>query len=155
MKQSFIHQSSNWMLAVYAIAFTSLHVAANLYGWYEAYWWIDAVAHVGGGIWVAWAAYAYRHLVHGYEAMPPWVQAAGILAFVALVGVFWELYEAVADAWKIHAAGVSWSGIGEAFGLPPYDHRWDTLWDLFNDLLGGAIVAVVALVRLPRLGGLR
>lgn len=135
------------MLAAYAAAFTALHLAANLRGWYGAYWWIDAVAHVGGGIWVAWAAWAYRRRVPGYGALPAWAQALGILAFVALVGILWELYEAMADAWLIHAAGVPWSGVPEAFGMPPYDVRWDTLWDLANDLLGGLVVAACALLR--------
>lgn len=139
-------RGSAW-LAIYAIAFASAHLFANLCGWYEAYWWIDVVAHTGGGIWVGWVAYAYRRLVRGYDALPALAQALGILAFVALVGVLWELYEALADVWRIHAAGVPWSGVPAAFGLPPYDFRWDTLLDLLNDLMGGAIVAAVALVR--------
>lgn len=133
-----------YLLAAYSVAFAILHAAANQLGWYYAYWWMDVVTHLGGGIWVAWCAWTYRDLVRGYRQLPSWAQAAGILAFVALVGVLWELLELGADIARIRAAGASWSLVTAAMDLPPYDVRWDTLMDLVNDLLGGAIVAAIA-----------
>lgn len=121
-----------------------MHLLANQYGWYYAYSCVDIIMHIGGGIWVAWAAYAYMHRLRGYLALPRLVQALGVLCFVALVGVLWEFLEAGADAWRLHASGMPWAGVPGAFGLYPYDLRWDTLLDLFNDLVGGTIVAIFA-----------
>lgn len=134
-------------LAAYSVVFALVHQAANQLGWYYAYGGTDVLMHVGGGVWVAWAAWEYRDLVRGYAGLPRWAQAAGILAFVALVGVLWELLELGADVLRVRAAGASWSHVPRAMGLPPYDVRWDTLMDLVNDLVGGALVGIIAMLQ--------
>jgi hypothetical protein len=131
------------LLAAYAVGFSMLHLYANTHGWYYAYPWIDIPMHLGGGIWVAWAAFAYRDRIRGYEALSPVVQALGVICFVALVGVSWELWEAFLDAWRLSASGMALARIPDAFALAPFNDRWDTLLDLVNDLVGATVVAVV------------
>lgn len=135
------------LLAAYAICFAALHLLAAQFGWYYSYPGIDILMHVGGGVFVAWTAYAYRGCVPGYRSLAPWAQALGLIACVGLVGIGWELLEAAADIWRLHAVGMPWGRLPHAFDLPPYNVRFDTLKDLVDDVVGGAIVAAAMLVR--------
>lgn len=133
------------LLAAYAVGFSIVHLTANLAGWYWAYWWFDIVMHVGGGVWVAWAAVWMAGRLDATRPLPAWITALGVLASVALVGVLWELLEAVADAYLILQAA-PFSGLVDGFGEAPFNGRFDSLLDLFNDLVGGAIVIAAWLI---------
>lgn len=128
------------LLAAYAVGFSIAHLALNFSGWYVTHPWVDIPMHVGGGVWVAWAALVFGSRLVPVRPLPAWLKALGVLGAVALVGVLWELWEAAGDAFLILSYGVPLRGVVDAFSFPPFNGRWDTLLDLFNDLLGGAIV---------------
>ncbi len=130
--------------------FAFLHLLANQRGWYYDYPWIDIVAHLGGGVLVAWLAYAYRDRIRGYAALPRWAQAFGLVCFVALVGILWEFLELAADASRLRAWGATWADVPRLLDQPPFNLRWDTMKDLALDLLGGALTAAWAYLRPSR-----
>lgn len=134
-------------LAAFAVSFAILHYLANTLGWYTQYWWVDVAAHIAGGAWVAWTLYAFRHRIRGYAALPGVAQAIGILAAVALVGVLWEFLEAFTDIRRLMAWGTPLADVAAGFERAPFNVRWDTLADLFNDLVGGALVVIAATLR--------
>jgi hypothetical protein len=140
------------LLAAYAVGFSILHVALNLTGAYILHPWVDIPMHVGGGIWVAWAALVFGERIASVRALPVLIKVVGVLGAVALVGVLWELWEAVGDTSLILSGGVPLAGVAEAFGFAPFNNRWDTLLDLFNDLAGGVLVLAVWLLTRGREG---
>ncbi len=129
------------LLAAYSVGFSILHVALNLTGAYILHPWVDIPMHVGGGIWVAWAALAFGERLAPVRTLPAWLKVCGVIGAVALVGVLWELWEAVGDTYLILSGGVPLGDVPGAFGFAPFNARWDTLLDLFNDLVGGVLVA--------------
>ncbi len=125
------------------MGFSLLHITANTLGWYYAYTWIDIPMHILGGVFVAWVAIAYHGRIRGYKDLSAVMQVLGVIAVVALVGVLWELWEAFLDAYRIYAAGAALPDIVGAFQLAPYNDRWDTLFDLVNDIVGALATTAV------------
>ena len=135
------------LLGAYTVVFSILHLSANFFGWYETYAWLDIPVHILGAVFVAWVAYAYRDRITGYTNLPIWVQALGLVTFVALVGVLWELWEGLLSAYHLYTSGLSLGTIPEAFNqLPQLNNRWDTLFDLFDDLVGGTLVGLYVII---------
>ncbi len=108
-----------------------LHALATLYGWYYTIRWFDIPMHVAGGVWVAlWFAYdivSRRRWIDGRRFMPFLVFG---IATVALVGIVWEFYEFFLDIIVLKSYALN--------AAPGYLH-FDTLKDLFDDILGGVI----------------
>ena len=104
--------------------------------------------HLGGGIFVAWVFAHYRFLIPSLKAVPGWLLWIFGLGSVLLVGVLWEWWELLGEIVKLLRAGIPIEGLAEAFKLPPYNDRWDTLWDLINDTIGAVIVFTVTTLRL-------
>lgn len=130
-------------LAVYAVCFAALHLIANVSGWYYLWPSLDIPMHIGGGIWVAWAVYAYGKHVPGWYHVPYWARSVAILGAVALVGVLWEFAEAGADTATFIRGGSTLVEIPELLQTMRADALWDVLYDLVNDLLGGLLVVVL------------
>lgn len=137
---------SRYFLAAYAVLFALLHLWANFSGWYYLYSSLDIPMHLGGGIWVAWVAVAYRNQIRGYTALPLWAQALGVIAVVGLVGAVWEVLEGAADALQLMRSGIALWDIPDLLGHTQSGIYWDTLFDLTNDLLGSCVVVLVWLI---------
>lgn len=93
------------------------------------FWWYDVVAHFFGGVWVAIALSIGLRATHTTIAGSSRgiVFFVGFFGVVALVGVWWEFGEFVADRYIFHTGFTYLNGVFE-----------DTLSDLFFDMLGGA-----------------
>jgi len=132
------------LLAAYAVGFSVLHLVANLAGWYLTCPWFDIPMHVGGGIWVAWAALEFGRRFEELARLQPWMTVLALFGAAALVGSLWELWEAAGDAWLL-AQGLPLAGIAAGFSAAPFNDRLDTLFDLVNDLVGAGIVSAAYL----------
>ena len=133
------------MRALTSSAFLFLLLAAILAG---QVWWIatgpwllypqggllaefDTLLHFSGGVWVAlFLLRMLRSAASPVRFANWWWRALGIVACVALVGVLWEFYEFFADRIILGAAYKNQPSV------------FDTMLDLFADILGGLAVAL-------------
>lgn len=105
------------------------------------FFWVDIPMHIAGGMLVAWwASLAFRDEFLTSEAsvlrrqskFKKFKSLIVIIAVVALIGVSWEMFEWTFD----HTVGARYS-------LPPAQvSNNDTMKDLADDVLGGAIIAL-------------
>ena len=113
--------------------------AHNLFGrlgWYDSAWWLDDVMHTLGGAWVAFFFLIFLIKGDNYSNLSSaWKTFIITLGFAALVGVLWEFYEYLKDVYIFNKHPLA--SAPDPLLLP------DTLLDLFNDLVGGAITFVV------------
>src|SRR5882724_2628370 len=101
------------------------------------YWtlpWYDIPMHIAGGVWVGLLFFYLMERRTGNPMRDPLVPLLlRTLGFVALVGVAWEFYEYVSDVFILHKYAWGDALSGQAF---------DTLKDLFNDLLGAFLASL-------------
>lgn len=121
------------LLAIIAVIFI-VHGLANVLFWYDLYPWIDIPMHIVGGFWTG--LFFFYLFMERWQVVPAKTHFVplGFLCggFVAGVGVVWELYE--------YLSAVS-SGL-VVFGGSLQGLHFDSLKDLFNDLIGGGLAAV-------------
>ncbi|OGY98332.1 MAG: hypothetical protein A2855_01000 [Candidatus Liptonbacteria bacterium RIFCSPHIGHO2_01_FULL_57_28] len=122
------------LLALIAVIFVA-QSAAVAFLWYDTNPWIDIVFHVVGGLWIG-LLFIYLYFER-WHVLP---QGLGFFAllflttgFVALIGTGWELFE--------YFSAVFVAGYVPFGGSIPGVH-FDTLKDIFNDTVGGALVAL-------------
>ncbi len=117
-------------LSLFGILF--LHFLNSTYHWYDQIWWLDIPMHLIGGMWLALLfVYLFEKNflklkdVHFLKAL------VLCLGFVALLGIFWEFYEYLADVYvyKVHSL----------FLVTNPKNYPDTLSDIVNDLIGGTL----------------
>jgi hypothetical protein len=120
------------------VAILSLHATAVVQEWYITLTWIDIVLHVLGGAWVALVFfYVQTRVAQGIERiMPWWFFLALALGFVMLVGVAWEWFE----------YGFDFFFAKENFAWRAQLGLTDTMGDLFADLVGGVIIAILVMI---------
>ena len=116
-----------------------VHVLATINHWYWTYRWFDMPMHFLGGFWVA---IVFLSLDSKFKILNSkfLVNVILILGFAALVGVLWEFFEFLLDAF------LSKDGYSGSFQVLRYgvkDLYTDTLSDLFFDLLGGLTMAAI------------
>ncbi|HTR18658.1 MAG TPA: hypothetical protein VMH91_01595 [Candidatus Paceibacterota bacterium] len=108
-----------------AVIFILIAVLYFYFGFHERYlftiWWWDIPLHILGGLWVALAGTWFFGLF-GIRVRP--MQA---IALAFSVGVAWELFEYL-------------FGIGGSLFM---SYPVDTAKDLFDDVLGGAVGALL------------
>lgn len=125
-----------WLLIIIVIIFIGNYLGYSE-GWYfnlclPVTCLYDIPMHIAGGIWIG-LLFFYLKNRFGYgffgEKNLVW-DLVSVLGFVAIVGVFWEFYEYLLDVFvqKKYPFG----GEGNRGVL-------DTLKDLFDDLIGGAL----------------
>lgn len=124
------------IIIVSLILILAFHFFANLFNWYNAIWWLDVVMHLVGGGWVALTSTYILFNGEKSRLLNHTQRIILIVGLVALVGVFWEFYEYLSDVYllKVHPLTLA----------PNPSLLPDTLKDLFNDLVGGAIVAFIS-----------
>ena len=111
-----------------------VHALGLAFDWYFVLSWFDIPMHLSGGAWVAllfFYIFGKRiHIISDRTGIIPTMFLA--LGFVALIGVGWEFYEYGYDVF-----------IAEKYPIFEAQSRglFDALKDLFDDLLGGAIMA--------------
>ncbi len=113
------------------IVIATLHYLGLTYDWYHTVPWFDVPLHLLGGAFIGTLfvyIFALRHVVLKTLPLVPFVILG--VGFVALVGVLWEFYEFWMDVFVLK--------IYQPLAYPGYVH-FDTLKDLFNDLVGGAL----------------
>lgn len=114
-----------------------LHTAGLLFHLYWIFPWYDIPLHFGGGFAMGAFGLAFWH--QGIEEvkfksslqrhLAIWLVPLFVIAFVALVGVLWEMHEFVLDM---------------AIGGPiRQEGLADTMADFFNDLSGGVLALLI------------
>ena len=106
-----------------------------MFKWYYSVWWLDIPMHIAGGIWVA---SAFIYIARTTKDLLPANSVAAFincLGVVALIGILWEFYELLADVYVFHKYPL--------LAAPGILH-FDTLKDLFDDLIGGTIAFLVS-----------
>ncbi len=106
----------------------------GLYAW-DGLPWFDIPMHLLGGAVTAWAVFAFfldATRRPSIPKLPRWCILFMVVGGVALVGIIWEFAEFGVDVLR----GSSLQG-----GLV------DTMKDLFDDLVGGALTALILIRR--------
>lgn len=116
-------------------AITALHYCGVIFGWYNTIFWFDTPMHLMGGMFIG-ALFVYifrvRHALLKTESVFTFVILGA--GFTVFIGVLWEFYEFFMDIL-----------IFKRYPLldAPGGLHFDTLKDLFNDLVGGAIAVSI------------
>lgn len=136
------------MLARILLALIVLIAAAHIIGsansWYWKFLWLDTIMHLLGGAWVALLfVYLFEERFKLLNLSKNFL-ATLILAigFVLFVGVLWEFFEYFRDAYIAH--------VPQNTPRPHPNLYLDTLKDLLNDSLGGAVVTAFWFVNRKR-----
>lgn len=115
------------------IIILAVHVLATVNHWYWTVWWFDIPMHLAGGFWVGllflWLFKESQYLSE-FKLNKNFLAFIFLLSFTAFVGVFWEFFEFLYDAFiarKVYAAQFFQDGTA------------DTMKDLANDLIGGML----------------
>ncbi len=106
-------------IAVFVVA---LHGMASAFGWYWIFRWFDIPMHILGGVFAGYLGMIGYVFATRNRRPPAWVSVLSALA----VGIAWEILE--------HQYGLA--------GLDPV-HRFDTLKDLVDDMMGGVIALLI------------
>jgi hypothetical protein len=125
----------NSAIALFIVIFIA-HFGAVLNSWYWTFPWYDMPMHFLGGFWVA-VVFAYLNLKFGFGIFKEkkfLLNLILIISFVALIGVFWEFFEFFSDFFQNSMDISKMAQLGTA----------DTMGDLFFDLLGGTVFAIIA-----------
>jgi|SRR3989344_8961212 len=114
-----------------------VHAVGIISGMYYRLWWLDIPMHLAGGAWVAllflylfterWNVFSGKEIEHRVRIF------LLALGFVALAAVLWECYEYLYDVFIAERHGFLLTQQGVS----------DTMGDLVNGLIGGAVVALV------------
>ena len=95
--------------------------------------------HIAGGAWLGLAFwYVFKNRLNAFALEKKWIVFVAGIGVVATIGIFWEIWELVLGVY-----------IKEQYTLlnAPGDVHFDTLKDLFDDLVGGALVLGVLITR--------
>ncbi|MGC8775844.1 MAG: hypothetical protein ACP5QN_00825 [Minisyncoccia bacterium] len=120
-----------------------IHFLAVIYDWYYTIYWIDVPLHILGGIWLSSLFLYFFEKNEGLKKIlfeKPNIKKESLifiilcLGFVALIGVLWEFYEFFVDVIILKKY---------AYNAEPGYILFDTLKDLFNDLVGGIIALII------------
>lgn len=119
------------LLAV-IVLILAVHGFATAFSWYFVHPWVDIPMHIAGGFWLG--LLFFYLFTERRQVLPRdvslWPTVFLCLGFVALVGIGWELYEYIASAFL---------GGRMDFGDSSPGAHFDTLKDLFDDLVGGGL----------------
>ena len=124
-----------WFLALTLFIIAGVDCAANYYSWYWIIRWFDMPLHFAGGAWVAGVTLWWKFFSNkqGSPSVAPTLSRLILWgvggAFV--VGLGWEVYESI----------VSFIIQGHINNIQ------DTISDLFLDMAGGTLVALLYNIR--------
>ena len=120
-----------WFLAAALFVIAGVNYVANYYSWYWIFRWFDMPMHFAGGAWVAGVTIWWKFFSRKQE-VPPITPTINRLILWGIGGAFvvglgWEAYESI----------VSLITQGHINDIQ------DTISDLFLDMAGGVVVAVL------------
>jgi len=123
------------LLLALVLLIAGLHYGGLSFDWYHAIWWFDIPLHMLGGAFIGILfLYIFREkflLLNELSLFPLTILGVG---FVMWLGVLWEFYEFFADVFILKHYAL--------LGSPGWI-RFDTLKDLLDDMIGGAIAIIL------------
>ncbi len=113
-----------------------LHTLGNAFNWYWTFPWYDIPMHMMGGAFVAVVfLYLFGEKWRGFDIRSNFRMTLVFgLGFVALIGVGWEMYEYLSAVYLQNQYALTCGAPGGVF---------NSLMDLFNDLLGAALALLI------------
>jgi hypothetical protein len=120
-------------LTISLILILIFYISSFYYDWFYSIWWLDTPMHLIGGAWTALFAIYIYNKYFDFQKNKLIFKLIVILSSVALVGVFWEFYEFIMDVIILKKY---------LFYNEPGYVLFDTLKDLFNDLVGALIAFI-------------
>jgi ABC-type multidrug transport system fused ATPase/permease subunit len=122
------------LVAIYGIILFIAQVLLLRFDVYGSLWWSDIPMHILGGMWVA-LIFKYLFLEKNNTSVKIngfWANLILCLGFVVLIGVLWEFYEFFVDS-------ILFAQYQQTLA--------DTMKDLLDDMIGGAIVSAYYLIK--------
>lgn len=133
---------------VLALTIAVTHILAMYFGWYwdPFFHWIDVPLHFMGGIFVAMFCWWFGHRFARFNIFHnDFLKNTLILiAVAATIGVFWEFFEFSFDYFVVSQVRFNYLNLAQP-------SKFDTMKDLFFDILGGFAAGVI-LSRLNKKG---
>jgi hypothetical protein len=129
-------------LIISLILIALIHIPGTIYKWYYKIWWLDILMHIFGGFWVG---LLFLYIIEKNYDLKNFLFNTNknivfliilTLGFIALIGVLWEFYEFFMDVIILKKY---------IYNAEPGYILFDTLKDLFNDLIGGLISLTIYL----------
>lgn len=131
-------------LIISLIIILIVYIFSIFYLWYKKLFWFDTIMHIAGGIWVcALFIYISQKQKFNFSILNTKISKENLqitilnilipIGFVALIGILWEFYEFFMDV-IIYKKYIFYNAPGYIL--------FDTLKDLFNDLLGGLLFII-------------
>jgi hypothetical protein len=120
-------------LTISLILILIFYISSFYYDWFDFIWWLDTPMHLIGGAWTALFAIYIYNKYFDFQKNKLIFKLIIILSSVALVGIFWEFYEFIMDVIILKKY---------LFYNEPGYILFDTLKDLFNDLVGALIAFI-------------
>ena len=112
----------------------------EVHGYYERFWWWDALLHTGAGFLLGIFAFLLVHVLNEHERvamhMRPGFVALFAFVFACGLGALWEIFEFAVD--QTMGTNMQKSGLV------------DTMWDLIVNALGALAIALLGWRRLRR-----
>lgn len=119
------------LLAV-AFLYASLFLG-EVHGYYERYWWWDALLHTGSGFLLGILGFLLVHILNEHERvelhMKPGFVAFFAFLFAVGLGALWEIFEFAMD--QMFGMNMQKSGLV------------DTMWDLIVDTVGALFISIL------------
>lgn len=105
----------------------------EVHGYYERFWWWDALLHTGSGMLLGIFGFLLVHVMNEHERiamhLKPGFVALFAFMFAVGLGALWEIFEFAADS---------------AFGLNMQKSGLvDTMWDLIVDTVGALVISLL------------
>lgn len=100
---------------------------------YQRYWLWDKFLHIFTSAVIGLIAFVIVYTLHYTRKLPITIPLIGFITimFSMAVGGLWEIGEFAVD---------------ELFGKTTQNGLQDTMWDMINDLMGGAIISVLGMI---------
>jgi hypothetical protein len=119
-------------IAIGPLLVLTIHLMADVFGWYEKIFWLDMPMHFLGGMAIAMSSFYFLKYaeVSSKQVGIKLLTLLLILALTALAAIAWEILE---------------FGMDRIFSTTLQPSVYDTMKDLAFGLIGGAVVGIVAL----------
>lgn len=122
-------------IAIAPLIVLVLHILVTILGWYEQFYWLDTPMHFLGGVSIGISSYYFVTFAElKTKFHPKLFLFVVILALTALAAVAWEVLEYNLDL---------------AFHTVMQPSVRDTMKDLAFGLVGGAISAIIMIIKKP------
>jgi len=121
-------------LEVLAVVFVYASLfLGEVHGYYERFWWWDALLHTGSGFLLGILGFLLVHVINEHERiemhMKPGFVALFAFVFAVGLGALWEIFEFAMD--QMFGTKMQKSGLV------------DTMWDLIVDTLGALVISLL------------